>query len=470
MAAGAGLVAGLSQAPFDLPPLGLLGFSAAIWLWYRATSVREATLLGLCTGIGYFALVLFWIVEPFFVDVARHGWMAPFALVLMSGGMALFWGAAFGAARLAGGGWAIVPFWALLELARAYIFTGFPWAMPAQALIDGQAGQLLAWVGPHGANILLFAVAALPAFFGRRGGLAVAAVSALSLVSLPAPEPSTGPILRLVQPNAAQHEKWDPALTERFLQRKLDYTAAMPRPDLIVWPETSVPYLMEYAEPIFARIAEAANGTPVVVGVMRMEKGKLYNSLRVVGGGPSAPLYDKHHLVPFGEYVPFAELAARMGIFGLATDRLGGYSPGPGPRLIDIEGIGAALPLICYEAVFPQHARTEGGRPRLLLQITNDAWFGSFSGPYQHLAQARMRAIEQGLPLARAANTGVSALIDGRGRIRGAIPLNEAGYVDLPLPDVRPPTLYSRTGDGPYGVLLFIMCGTVVLRSRRLQR
>ena len=158
--------------------------------------------------------------------------------------------------------------------------------------------------------------------------------------------------------------------------------------------------------------------------------------------------------MPFGEYIPFGDVAARFGLHGFAAQAGQGFSSGPGPELIDLGPLGTALPLICYEAVFPQHARN-GTRPDMLIQITNDAWFGERSGPYQHLAQARMRAIEQGLPMIRAANTGISAIIDPYGRMVASIGLGEAGYADAALPAPLSPTLYASTGDWPAAVLLF---------------
>ena len=220
-----------------------------------------------------------------------------------------------------------------------------------------------------------------------------------------------------------------------FWQRKLDLTAAPPgndgaRPALVVWPEVTLPYTLGARPDLTAQVAQAGQGSPVIVGAQRFEGTRLLNSLMVVDrDGRVAAIYDKHHLVPFGEYVPGGQLAAWAGLDGLATTGLGGFSAGPGPRLLDLRdiGLGQVLPLICYEAIFPRHARFDGARPDWIVQITNDAWFGRFAGPQQHLAQARMRAIEQGLPLLRAANTGISAVIDPAGRIAGIVAAGRGG-------------------------------------------
>ena len=205
----------------------------------------------------------------------------------------------------------------------------------------------------------------------------------------------------------------------------------------------------------------------MAIGIQREQNGRYYNSLVTLGeGGGIGQVYDKHHLVPFGEYMPAAAVFRRWNIFGLAARAEGGYAPGAGPRMLDFGPLGLALPLICYEAVFPQNVYRAPVRPQMLLQITNDAWFGQWSGPYQHLAQARVRAIEQGLPLLRSANTGVSAVIDGAGRIIASLPMGEAGFVDAPLPAPLRHTVYARTGDLPVLILLFL-CGTALFVMTR---
>jgi apolipoprotein N-acyltransferase len=178
-------------------------------------------------------------------------------------------------------------------------------------------------------------------------------------------------------------------------------------------------------------------------------------------------VYDKHHLVPFGEYVPFADYLSRIGLRAM-VEQTSGFSSGPGPALLDFGALGSALPLICYEAVFAHRVNEAPARPDFLLQVTNDAWFGSYAGPQQHLAQARMRAIEQGLPLLRSANTGISAVIDPFGRTIAQLALNTDGFVDAPVPQPLPPTLYSKIGDVP--VALFLAAGFLALFARRMRR
>ncbi|WP_010138670.1 apolipoprotein N-acyltransferase, partial [Oceanicola sp. S124] len=216
-----------------------------------------------------------------------------------------------------------------------------------------------------------------------------------------------------------------------------------------------------------------AQGSALAVGIQRREGARYYNSLAVLDtSGAVHDVYDKHHLVPFGEYLPLGDQLARLGIRAFAAQEGFGYSAGPGADLLQIPGIGATLPLICYEAIFPRDIRAAPSRPDLLLQVTNDAWFGSLSGPYQHLAQARLRAVENGLPMIRVANTGVSALISADGAVLDSLALNTQGTLDVALPPPSAPTPYSRSGDLPALLLalLLLLSPLSGLIHRRLGR
>ena len=477
-----GAIAAFGLAPFGAWWATLAVLALVPWLMASATTRRQAFGLGWALGLGYFAHGLLWIVEPFFVDPERHGWMAPFALGFMSGGLALFWGVAFWGAQRWGRTpgsriWLLICTLSLAEFARAYVLTGFPWAGLAQIWVDAPPALLLAWIGPHGLALVTvmagFSVGLL--LVGPRSGRVLwnaAPVVALGLavltvgVSTP-PVAGTGQTVRLVQPNAPQHQKWDPAHMPTFFERQIDYTAASPRPDLIVWPETAVPVWLESGAAALDRIATAADGAALALGIRRFEGSRIFNSMVYLDEqGQIAGVYDKHHLVPLGEYVPFGDLMARFGIYGFAANAGQGFSSGPGAELVSMAALGNALPLICYEAVFPQDINSAQSRPEFLLQVTNDAWFGARSGPYQHLAQARMRAIEQGVPMARAANTGVSAMIDPLGRVTASLGLGLAGYVDAELPAPLPPTLYSRTGDLLAFVVLILLSLAVAASQR----
>ena len=484
-----GALAALGQAPWNLWPLTIAGLAllyAVLRLATTATGWKGAFWIGLAAGSGYFALSLNWIVEPFLVDIARHGWMAPFALIGLSVGLALFWGAAFALARCAGGrAPAFVAALVLGEAARTYLLTGFPWAQTGHALI---ATPFLHWAS-FGGSLLLSALVASAAvalwhiLTGPRlaAAFTLAAFAALhgaGMMLTRAPATDAGaPTLRIIQPNAPQHEKWDPEKIPVFFDRQIRFTGAPPEttgappPSLIIWPETAVPVLLNRAGPTLDVIADAADGVPVVLGMQRIDGQRFYNSLVVLDEtGQVGALYDKHHLVPFGEYIPFGDTLQHFGISAFAAQAGNGYSPGPGARLVDLGDLGQALPLICYEGVFPQDVRAAPTRPDMLLLITNDAWFGQVSGPYQHLAQARLRSAEQGLPMIRVANTGVSALIDPAGRVVDSIPLGQAGWRDVRLPPPLAPTIYARMGDAPILALVAFVLVLSFLQHRRTAR
>ncbi|MBJ3762348.1 apolipoprotein N-acyltransferase [Maribius pontilimi] len=470
LAAFGGGLAGLGQAPVSIVPVALLGLAFAAWLCRTAPSARAAAWRGFWAGTGYFAVTLHWIVEPFLVDVARHGWMAPFALVFMATGFALFWALAFWVARRMGRGWRFAVGFGLsiaaVELVRSYVLTGFPWALLGYVWTENPGAWLAAWIGPHGLTLLTALLVGGLALAARIWVMALGAVAVwggVTLAGLVLPEGDAlarigdDPVVRLVQPNARQDQKWDPDFALAFFDRQLDFTRAGDAPDLVIWPETAIPYLLQEGHPALDRIASAARGVPVILGAQRVDGLRAFNSLVVLQpDGRIGALYDKHHLVPFGEYMPFGQVTRLIGLRSFAARDGYGYSAGPGPRVLELGELGRVLPLICYEAIFPQDVSVPGSRPDWLLQITNDAWFGTFAGPQQHLAQARMRAIEQGLPMIRVANTGISAVIDRRGRVLEQLGLGQAGYFDTGIPAAGPMTPYAFTGDWPVAALVLL--------------
>lgn len=480
----AGAAAALGHAPFGLWPVSLAGFAALAWLVSGQWSARRSpdalhadpksvrpTLSAWAGGFGYFAVALHWIVEPFMVDAATHGWMAPFALVLLAGGLALFWAAAGWLAGRLGGNRALS--WAVClsgaELLRGYVLTGFPWALPAYVWADTWLLALAAYIGPYGLTAITLVLAALISEMPRRWPLPLLAGAALAGAGFYEQDTGTRTVdlgtVRLVQPNAPQDEKWDPEKAHVFVDRAIAFTAA-PKSgvDLIVWPETAIPYPLDLAGPVLERVAAAAGEVPVFSGInRRTDDGAWYNSSILIDAeGAVAEAYDKVHLVPFGEYIPLKIDVIRA----LAATSGYGFTAGDGVRAIETP-LGRTVPLICYELIFPRHSGGLDLRQDYLLQITNDAWFGTFSGPYQHLDQARFRAVEQGLSLVRAANTGVSAVIDPQGRVIRSLPLGEAGFIDVRVPAPADPTPYSRTGDWPVvAFVLSIIAGLFAVARR----
>lgn len=473
---GLGAVMALGLEPFGLWPLSIVAFALVI-----AKAVRgHAGRVGWLAGLGYFGAGLSWIVEPFLVDVARYGWMAPFALILMACGLALFWGAGFWlGAKLPNRPIGIVVGLTLAEFARGYVLTGFPWALVSHIWVGSPVAQVDALIGPFGLACLTTLAAALAAKATLRSTLSAGAMVGAGwlygLFALSQPDPLPPQVtLRLVQPNATQDAKWDPVQAQTFFDRLMTATAAPPGPlgavDLVIWPETALPYLVEDYPDLPTQITSAAKGAAVAVGLQRIETSpegtRAWNSLKVYGAtAQELAAYDKHHLVPFGEYIPLGDLAYDwVGLRAFAAQTGKAYTAGPGPMVLDLGAkLGKVLPLICYEAVFPQNLRgTE--RPDWILQITNDAWFGTVSGPFQHAAQARLRAIEQGLPLVRVANTGLTEVIDARGRITASLPFGTSGFLDAALPAALSAPPYARWGEMP-ALLLLAACFLWALRK-----
>ena len=472
----AGAAVALGQAPLSA---WYLAFPALVWAMsrmLRPASVAGSAWVGLLVGAGYFGASLTWIVSPFFIDPWVYGWMAPFAVVLMAFGFGLFWAAANAAAcRFPVRPLALAAGLGAVELLRGYILTGFPWALVGHMWHGMPLVQVTALVGATGLTVLTLALAALPLM--RRGlgagiaGAAVLAGTGFGLWQLDQPEPPARPVsLRLVQPNAEQHLKWDPDQARVLFQRQLEFTRDGTPADLTIWPETAVPYLLEYSPEVAPMLTDASGGNKVAIGIQRVEGDRGWNSLRVLeGDGALVATYDKFHLVPFGEYMPMGDLLQDwFGIGAFAAQVGNGYSAGTRPQVLDLgPGLGRVLPLICYEAVFPQIPRGAPERPDWMLQITNDAWFGTLTGPFQHFEQARLRAIEQGLPLIRVANTGVTAVIDARGRVLQALDFGTAGYLDVAsVPGALAATPYARWGEIP-AILLLLSLIALALRRRR---
>ncbi len=476
LAFGLGAVAALGQAPLGFWWATLAALAGLVWLLEWTHDRRAAFLTGLWAGTGYFAVGLNWIIEPFLIDLLRTGWMAPFAVVLLAVGLGLFWGAAAVAARaFPCRALGFVAAFVALEWLRGVIFTGFPWAMLGHVWIGTPLDQLAAVGGPSVLSLLTLFAAALPVLWRWRGAAGSAVLLAGGLgfglwrLDQPLPPPLE-PMLRLVQPNAEQSAKWEEARAQEFLERLLTLTAQDGPADLTIWPETAVPYMLEYAPGVADLVVESSGGRPVALGIQREEDGRFYNSLRLLErDGVETARYDKAHLVPFGEYIPFGDFAyAWFGLRAFAAQAGNTYSAGPGPQVLSLGRFGKVLPLICYEAIFPRDVNAMPERADWMLQITNDAWFGTLTGPFQHFAQARLRAIEQGLPLIRVANTGVTAVVDAHGRVVEQLPFGTMAALDTHVPGALPPTPYVRWGDGPMALLLAGLAGLAMTPRRRL--
>ncbi len=473
---GGGILA-LINAPFSFAPALFFGIPLLFLLHKNAPTRRRAAAIGWFAGLGYFGLTFVWIVEPFMVDAARHAWIAPFALIAMAGGFALYWSVAFGFA-MRGGCLSFAACWACAELIRAYLFTGFPWAMIGYGWLETPVAQVASIVGPHGLTFLTILAIVLMAdllthnYRNARLGIALVLgllISGLALDQRSVPSREDPVIVRLVQPNAAQSLKWLPEFAEVFFERQLELSASPANilPDVTIWPETAVAFIAQERPDLVTRMIDSGNGASLIFGSrLRDENGNWYNGMHILDpNGYVIDTYAKHHLVPFGEFVPLPWLLKLVGLSAMTGT---GWTPGEGKRIIEPLDIPAFLVMICYETIFPQNAMIFGERPEWLVQITNDAWYGKFSGPYQHLDLARQRAIEQGLPLARAANTGVSAMIDPKGNVVDSLDLNRTGYIDTELPGAFATTIYARTGDLPIIFIFFLLfLGKTLKKLRR---
>lgn len=512
LALAAGLAAALAHPPFGVLP-GLAGYALLLWLIDTADEtkpLKSAFWRGWLAGAAYFGLGTWWIAEAFLVDIVHHGWMAPIAVILMAGGIALFWGlacllyrwtAVTGVARFI----VFAGIFAACEWLRGHVLTGFPWNLPGETWKAGSAmSQTASLVGAYGLTWITVAAAASLAVWreGRAGMIAIglAATCLAGLFGFGAYriwntqfDSNPGePVVRIVQADIDQSAKYDPAEFKRIVDKYVALTAR-PYPrgevaDIVVWPEGAIPDAIDsYLAPgTWTREAIQGSlepGQVLLVGAYRVEATqggyRYYNSLVAIRRtGESlepAGFYDKHRLVPFGEFLPLDSLMSALGIKTLV--HVGdGFSPGPPPRPLRLPGGYAYQPLICYEGLYPGFtragAKASGIWPYFIVNLSNDAWFGATSGPLQHLNLSSYRAIEEGVPIIRSTPTGVSTVIDATGRMTGqSLRHGQTGVIDGQLPSGRFDTLYRRAGDLPFLVLLLIsgLFGLRIRVARRLK-
>jgi apolipoprotein N-acyltransferase len=484
-----GALAAAALSPVDLTPMLVVSMSGLVWLSDGVATRRGAALLGWSFGFGFFVAGLYWIAAALFVDIARFWWLLPFAVVALPAGLALFPALALLAyhearerLHLAGTPRILVLAcaWAAAEYARGHVLTGFPWNLLGYAWAGAFPGALTvlqsaAVVGIYGLSLLTVVAAALPARLGDLGSgrfwapaaallmIAVAAGGGAWRLSTATRDTVPGVMLRLVQPSIPEKLKNDPQALAQNFRRLLELSAApgAARITDIVWPEAAAPPLLERYPELRQTIAKIIpQGGLLLTGVVRAEPltgwppAHIWNGFEAINDkGEVIATYDKAHLVPFGEYVPLRGILPIDKI----VPSIGDFSRGPGPRTLDLPGLPPVSPLICYEAIFPGAVIDPAQRPQWLLNVTNDAWYGVSSGPFQHLAIARVRAIEEGMPLVRDANNGVSAVFDAYGRVRARLDLNDVGVVDAALPSALPPTPYERVRDAAFWVILLAL-------------
>jgi apolipoprotein N-acyltransferase len=508
IAFAAGALSAAAMAPLGFWPILFVTFPVLVWLIDGAGAGEWRGLTGAATtgwwfGFGYFLAGLYWVGFAFLVDAQTFGWLLPIAVIGLPAGLAIFTAFGVALARLlwTRGALRILALAVALtasEWLRGHVLTGFPWNTFGYALCSPLAlAQSAALIGIWGLTFIAVAIFASPAtLFDDRSEtrwprlplmLAVAALVALAGYGTArlARTPTRfveGVHLRIMQPNLQQDVRFNYAAKQQVMDR---YIALSERgtgdPTHLIWPESAFPFFLTREPDALAQIAKLLHGSTVLItGAVRLAEPvtppniAVYNSIYVLDrDGLIASTYDKLHLVPFGEYLPFQQFLEGLGLQQLTKQR-GGFSAGDRRRLIAVPGAPPAVPLICYEIIFPGEVgaggATDGGqgaRPGWIINVTNDGWFGISSGPYQHFQQARVRAIEEGLPLVRAANTGISAIVDPLGRIVEALPLGAEGVIDAPLPQPIAVPVYRHVGDAPAAMMVAI--ALLVLVHRRLQ-
>ena len=497
-----GALAVLGHAPFHIWPAFMVSICGLIFLldgaFQNKKRLRSAFWRGWSWGFGYFLAGMFWVGNAFLVDPEKFAVLMPFAVTALPAAMGVYWGlAAVAAQRFWRAGPSRLLIFAVCfgisEFARSHLFTGLPWNLPAYIWKPGEPiSQVAGLIGPYGLSVLTLWALATPVVLLAKGeglkrylsliaagGLALGAC-AYGLLQLRAAGPidpmaGKGPVIAAGQAGFSQKEVWDPANTVRIVETYLGLleTSDSQKADIVVWPEGAFPFILLEEPFVLEQIQARLGARTLAVGSIRRDllagQALFSNSLLVFdvenGGLTTRAIYDKHHLVPFGEYLPLRSLFQLFGIASLVSYD-GEMSPGPEPTTLSLPKAPLADPRICYEIVFPSFNKQATGKAAWILNVSIDAWYGDLLGPDQHYAQARYRAIETGLPVVRSASGGWSAIVDRLGR-----PVAEhragAGYATARLPDFHGPTPYARFGELGFGILILGFGLMAVWRQKR---
>jgi apolipoprotein N-acyltransferase len=481
----AGLVSALGFQPLGWWPLTILAFGALLWLLETAPSLRSALARGYWFGMGQFVHGLNWIATAFTYQAAMPAWLGWVAVVLLAFYLAIYPAAAAGLAWRWGRTQplalvvALAAAWIVTEWLRATMFTGFAWNPVGVAWVGvGHVASLARFIGTYGLGAVTVIGGGALYLLARRRWLAGGAIAALIVAAAFSPAGigggSTGPLLRIVQPNIGQQDKWDPGYEAQNFRRLAALTGRPgAEPRLILWPEAATPDYLSLDAAARRRLAALVGPRDLLLlgGVEPLYDREghgiaAYNSLYVLT--PDARIaarYDKAHLVPYGEYLPMRPLLSAIGLSRLAPGDLD-FRSGPGPRTLDLPGFGRAGIQVCYEMIFSGEVVDRANRPDFIFNPSNDAWFGAW-GPPQHLAQARLRAIEEGLPVIRATPTGISAVIGADGRLLASLPWHAAGAIDARLPPAAPPTAFARFGNWlSLAFALLLALGVIAARRK----
>lgn len=518
----AGMIAALALAPVDFLPAYVIAFPVLVWLMDGAAHgghrgrwamARAAFAIGWWFGFGYFIAGLWWLGAAFIIGGAQFLWLLPLGVIGLPAVLALFFGFGLVVSRLFwSGGVARILALAfglgLAEWARASLFTGFPWNGFGQAYANHLVlAQAVSVIGTDTLGLLTIAACAAPATLATIGRgvsrliptvLAVVFFIALGVFGQLRLQVAGGtrvdfatlPIvpdvkLRIMQPNIAQEEKNKPRAGANLLDQYMKLSDSARGPQLmgvsdvthLIWPEAPLPFVLDRQPQALEALSRfLGSKTKLVTGAIRAEameeaqpgekpSYRFFNAIQVYDKDGLQGSYDKAHLVPFGEYLPFDTILRALGLTQFVSE-IGGFTASPKRLPVQVGGLPPVLPMICFETIFPHELEANESGEKVFINVTNDAWFGQTSGPYQHLAQARLRAIEFGQPMVRAANSGISAVFDPYGRILASLPLGVADILDSPLPQGLTTTLYRQMIWVSYGsvmicFLLITMLGVV---------
>lgn len=490
----AGALANFALPPFDFFAVLFISFPILVWLIDGASKQpdkgflaarKPAFITGWCFGFGYFTAGLWWLGNAVLTSGDEAYWALPLAVFALPALLAIFYGLAVVLARSfwdngIGRVFSLSASFGALEYLRATVFTGFPWntigyaAMPVPVAM--QSSEI---ISIFGMSIVTVFIACVPALIATKQGLKPAFIISAVLIfahigygafslsqSLP---DSSGHIIRIVQPSISQDEKWDDEKRAEIFKTYLELSAEaaaedQERPSVIIWPETSVPFILTKTPDALSQIAETLKiGQTLIAGAVRLEESasgepeKYYNTVYVINDeGQITGSADKHHLVPFGEYLPFEDMLRAIGLTPIA-ETFGGFTAARKQRILELGNNLKLLPLICYEAIFPKYAQSDEKQLGALINLTNDAWYGDTPGPYQHLRQAQLRSVETGLPLIRAGNNGISVITDSKGRIMDGLALNVIGKLDVELPGTKI-ALFNHAQRNIMFIVLLVLC------------
>lgn len=482
----AGGLMGWLHAPHNIYLIMLLSVPLLLWQLEGRSGLR-AFISGWQFGFGYYLFGVYWIASALFVDIAQFWWALPLAVAGLPVAAAIYLGLACWLTQKLGQNQPLkravllAVLWAGADWLRGHLFTGFSFLLPAYLWNDApMVRDLAALLGAYGVGLWALLLCALPYALWRspslRGKLVSLGLALLLLLGAggwsalyrASPEKNNGPLaVQVVQPNIAQNLKMDRAARSQMLAKTLQLTNnSVSTPQLIIWPESALPYLLDANPEIVQQVAaKLPANSYLLTGITRRfidKSGQRYgfaNSLVALNHhGHIAATYDKAHLVPFGEYIPFRAI--------LPFDPVAGgidFTAGPGPRTLQLDKVASFSPLICYESVFPAAVANKITPPQWLLNISNDGWYGLTHGPYQLLEMSRLRAVEEGIPMVRAANTGISAIISARGEMLATLPLGQSGVLDYPVNLTEISTPYKKYGDMPFFVLITFLCATIIL-------